>query len=38
MKTSKTDRFIISQMQLQKYTHPDWVRTGPIVEGRPGSK
>jgi branched-chain amino acid transport system substrate-binding protein len=37
-KTSKTDRFIISQMQLQRYKHPDWVRFGSIVEGRPGSK
>ena len=37
-KTSRTDRFVISQMQLQRYKHPDWVRFGPIVEGRPGSK
>jgi hypothetical protein len=38
LKSSRTDRFIISQMQLERYTHPDWVRTGPVVEGRPGSK
>jgi branched-chain amino acid transport system substrate-binding protein len=37
-KTSRTDRFVISQMQLQRYTHPDWVRFGSVVEGRPGSK
>jgi branched-chain amino acid transport system substrate-binding protein len=37
-KTSRTDRFIISQMQLIRYTHPDWVRFGQIIEGRPGSK
>ena len=37
-KTSRTDRFIISQMQLSRYTHPDWVRFGQIIEGRPGSK
>ena len=37
-KTSRTDHFIISQMQLIKYTHPDWVRFGRIIEGRPGSK
>ena len=34
-KTTKKDRFIISQMQLQRYQHPDWVRTGRLIEGRP---
>jgi branched-chain amino acid transport system substrate-binding protein len=34
-KSSRTDRFIVSQMQLQRYTHPDWVRIGRIIEGRP---
>jgi hypothetical protein len=22
-------------MQLIRYTHPDWVRTGKLIEGRP---
>jgi branched-chain amino acid transport system substrate-binding protein len=35
-KTSRTDRFVISQMQLQRYTHPDWARIGQLIEGRPG--
>ena len=35
-KTSRTDRFVISQMQLQRYAHPDWVRIGRLIEGRPG--
>ena len=34
-KTTKKDHFIISQMQLQRYTHPDWVRLGKLIEGRP---
>jgi len=34
-KTSRTDRFVISQMQLQRYTHPDWNRIGRLIEGRP---
>ena len=33
--TSKTDRFIISQQQLIRYTNPDWKRIGKLVEGRP---
>ena len=34
-KTSKTDHWVISQMQLERYTHPDWVRIGRLIEGRP---
>ncbi len=34
-KTSKTDRFVISQMQLIRYTHPDWNLQGRLIEGRP---
>jgi hypothetical protein len=37
-KTSKTDHWVISQMQLQRYTHPDWNRIGQLIEGRPGGK
>jgi branched-chain amino acid transport system substrate-binding protein len=34
-KTTKRDHFIISQMQLQRYTHPDWRLVGRLIEGRP---
>jgi branched-chain amino acid transport system substrate-binding protein len=34
-KTSARDRFIISQMQLIRYTHPDWRLQGRLIEGRP---
>ncbi|HEX4746783.1 MAG TPA: ABC transporter substrate-binding protein [Gaiellaceae bacterium] len=34
-KTSRSDRFIISQQQLIRYTHPDWQRQGRLIEGRP---
>ncbi|CAN5360445.1 ABC transporter substrate-binding protein [soil metagenome] len=34
-KTTKKDHFIISQMQLQRYTHPDWKLQGRLIEGRP---
>ena len=34
-KSSRTDRFIISQQQLIRYTHPDWRRLGRLIEGRP---
>ena len=36
-KTSRTDRFIISQMQLQRYnaSAQRWVPFGPLQEGRP---
>jgi branched-chain amino acid transport system substrate-binding protein len=37
-RTSKTDRFIISQMQLQRFNANTkvWVPVGPLVDGRPG--
>ena len=34
-KTTKSDHFVISQMQMIRYTHPDWVRFGQLIEGRP---
>ena len=34
-KTSARDHFIISQMQLQRYAHPDWRLIGRLIEGRP---
>ena len=34
-KTTKKDHFVISQMQLQRYTHPDWRLQGSLIEGRP---
>jgi branched-chain amino acid transport system substrate-binding protein len=34
-KTTKKDHFIISQMHLQRYTHPDWRLVGRLIEGRP---
>jgi branched-chain amino acid transport system substrate-binding protein len=34
-KTGKKDRFIISQMQLQRHQGGDWVPFGGLVEGRP---
>jgi branched-chain amino acid transport system substrate-binding protein len=34
-KTSKKDHFIISQMKLQVYAHPDWKLQGALIEGRP---
>ena len=35
MKTSKTDHFIISQMQLQRFSNGVWSKVGPLVEARP---
>ena len=35
LKTTKSDHWVISQMQLERYTHPDWVRFGQLIEGRP---
>ena len=35
MKTSKSDHWVISQMQLERYTHPDWKLQGQLIEGRP---
>jgi branched-chain amino acid transport system substrate-binding protein len=34
-KTSGRDRFIISQMVMSRYTHPDWRPFGRLIEGRP---
>jgi hypothetical protein len=34
-KTTARDHFIISQMQLQRYTHPDWKAFGKLIDGRP---
>jgi branched-chain amino acid transport system substrate-binding protein len=34
-KTGPRDKFIISQMQLIRYTHPDWQLQGRLIEGRP---
>jgi branched-chain amino acid transport system substrate-binding protein len=34
-KTSKRDHFVISQLQLIRYTSPDWKRLGNLIEGRP---
>jgi sensor histidine kinase regulating citrate/malate metabolism len=34
-KTTKADHFVISQMQLQRYTHPDWKLQGKLIDGRP---
>jgi branched-chain amino acid transport system substrate-binding protein len=35
MKTSRTDRFIISQMRLQRFNNGAWSPVGGLVEGRP---
>ena len=34
-KTSRTDHWVISQMQLEKYTRADWELQGKLIEGRP---
>jgi branched-chain amino acid transport system substrate-binding protein len=34
-KTSPKDHFIISQMALERYTHPDWKVIGKLIDGRP---
>ena len=36
-KTSRTDRFIISQQRLQRFNGQSgrWANAGPIVDGRP---
>ena len=34
-KTGGRDRFIISQMVMSRYTHPDWRPFGRLIEGRP---
>ncbi|CAN5267114.1 ABC transporter substrate-binding protein [soil metagenome] len=35
IKTSRTDRFIVSQMRLQRFANGAWTPVGPLVEGRP---
>jgi branched-chain amino acid transport system substrate-binding protein len=35
LKTSKTDRFVISQMRLQRFNSGIWTPIGPLIEGRP---
>jgi branched-chain amino acid transport system substrate-binding protein len=34
-KTGKRDRFIISQMQLQRWNNGSWAEVGGLIEGRP---
>ena len=34
-KTTAKDHFVISQMQLQRYAHPDWKAFGKLIDGRP---
>ena len=34
-KTGKKDRFIISQMQLQRWNNGQWAEVGGVVDGRP---
>ncbi|MBA2474868.1 MAG: ABC transporter substrate-binding protein [Actinobacteria bacterium] len=38
VKTSKTDRFLISQQRLLRYQSGTWNEFGPLVEGRPGGR
>jgi branched-chain amino acid transport system substrate-binding protein len=35
LKTSPTDRFIISQQQMQRFSNGGWTLTGRLVDGRP---
>ena len=35
IKTSRTDRFVVSQMRLQRFSNGAWTPVGPLVEGRP---
>jgi branched-chain amino acid transport system substrate-binding protein len=35
MKTSKRDHFVISQMELQRYTNGVFTKVGPLVQARP---
>jgi hypothetical protein len=35
MKTGRNDRFIISQMRLQRFSNGAWTPVGGLVEGRP---
>jgi len=38
VKTSKTDRFLISHQRLQRYTSGTFQEFGALVDGRPGGK
>jgi branched-chain amino acid transport system substrate-binding protein len=38
VKTSKTDRFLISQQRLSRYTNGTFQEFGALVEGRPGGR
>jgi branched-chain amino acid transport system substrate-binding protein len=35
IKTSPTDRFMLSHQQLQRYTAGSWAPVGPLIDGRP---
>jgi branched-chain amino acid transport system substrate-binding protein len=35
LKTSSTDRFIISHQRMMRFQDGNWVGTGPLVDGRP---
>jgi branched-chain amino acid transport system substrate-binding protein len=35
MKTSKSDRFLISQMEMQRFSNGVWSKIGPLVQARP---
>lgn len=35
LKTSRTDRFIISHQRLMTYSNGSWTASGPLVDGRP---
>jgi hypothetical protein len=35
IKTSPTDRFMLSHQQLWRYTNGSWAPIGPLIDGRP---
>jgi hypothetical protein len=35
LKTSNTDRFIISHQRLMTFNNGNWASSGPLVDGRP---
>ena len=35
MRTSKSDHFVISQMELQRFSNGVWSKVGPLVQARP---